>query len=209
MKIDNALVRQYQEQIEKHSQKAFEGLYRLFFARLFNFSVLYVGKKEVAEEIVNDVMIRVWKNRETINGILDLETYLFVSVRNASLNYLSQYSKYHVVIEPESNRAEVISMDDPERELEWKEIYFNLNKAIDELPEQCRTVFKLIKEEGFRYKQVAEILNISPRTVETQLFRAIKKLDKVMELYLESPRKGGQKKLPPVVLLVCAILCCI
>ncbi|WP_431217475.1 sigma-70 family RNA polymerase sigma factor [Puia sp. P3] len=52
---------------------------------------------------------------------------------------------------------------------------------MDELPDQCRTVFKLIKEEGFRYKQVAEILNISPRTVETQLFRAIKKLDKIIE----------------------------
>ena len=50
-----------------------------------------------------------------------------------------------------------------------------------ELPDQCRTVFRLVREEGFRYKQVAEILNISPRTVETQLFRAIKKLDKVIE----------------------------
>jgi RNA polymerase sigma-70 factor (ECF subfamily) len=60
------------------------------------------------------------------------------------------------------------------------------------LPDQCRTVFRLIKEEGFRYKQVAEILNISPRTVETQLFRAIKKLDKVVEIYVDSaPRKKG------------------
>jgi len=208
MKIDIALVRQYQEQIEKNHQKAFEDLYRLFFARLFNFSVLYVGR-EVAEEIVNDVMIKIWKSRETICAIQDLETYLFVAVRNSSLNYLSQYSKYHIVVEPESSQAEVVSMDDPERELEWKEIHFHLNKAIDELPEQCRKVFKLIKEEGFRYKQVAEILNLSPRTVETQLFRAIKKLDKALELYMENPRKGREKKFPLLILLLSAIPACI
>ncbi|MBS1564824.1 MAG: RNA polymerase sigma-70 factor [Bacteroidetes bacterium] len=202
MKIDNAVVRQYQDQVANANQKAFEGLYRLFFARLFNFSVLYVSKKEVAEEIVNDVMIKIWKNRDTLGAILDLETYLFVSVRNASLNYLSQYSRYQVVLEPDSDRAEMVTPEDPERALEWKEIYFHLNKAIDELPEQCRTVFRLIKEEGFRYKQVAEILNISPRTVETQLYRAIKKLDKVLETWLEDPHRGRSRKLPLISLLV-------
>jgi RNA polymerase sigma-70 factor (ECF subfamily) len=84
-------------------------------------------------------------------------------------------------VEADGSQGQLIDLNDPSKELEWKEIYFRLNQAIDELPDQCRTVFKLIKEEGFRYKQVAEILNISPRTVETQLFRAIKKLDKVIE----------------------------
>jgi RNA polymerase sigma-70 factor (ECF subfamily) len=100
-------------------------------------------------------------------------------------------------------------MDDPERELEWKEIHFHITKAIDELPGQCRNVFKLIKEEGFRYKQVAEILNISPRTVETQLFRAIRKLDKALELYMESSRKGRERKLLLLIVLLWAIPACI
>ena len=86
-----------------------------------------------------------------------------------------------MALEPDSTHGQLIDVNDPGKELEWKEIYFRLNQAIDELPDQCRTVFRRIKEEGFRYKQVAEILNISPRTVETQLFRAIKKLDKIIE----------------------------
>jgi RNA polymerase sigma-70 factor (ECF subfamily) len=181
MKIDTGQLTHLQQLITAGSQKAFEDLYRLFFTRLFNFALLYVHKKEVAEELVNDIMIKVWNRKDELPSIHNLETYLFVAVRNHSLNYLSQYSPYHVAVEPDSPHGQLIDLNDPGRELEWKEIYFRLNQAIDELPDQCRTVFKLIKEEGFRYKQVAEILNISPRTVETQLFRAIKKLDKVIE----------------------------
>lgn len=206
MKIDNTLIQNLQLQIEKSNQRAFEDLYRLFFPRLFNFAVLYVHKREIAEEIVNDVMMKIWNKREGITRILNLETYLFVAVRNHSLNYLSQYSNYHVVAEPDTSYAEVVNLNDPERELEWKEIYGKLNHAIDELPDQCRTVFKLIKEEGFRYKQVAEILNLSPRTVETQLFRAIKKLDKVVSLYLETAKVKRRKNNLPLTGLLLFIL---
>jgi RNA polymerase sigma-70 factor (family 1) len=203
MKIDNSLLQNLQQQVEKSNQRAFEELYRLFFPRLFNFAMLYVHKREIAEEIVNDVMMKIWLKRETLAAIQSLETYLFVAVRNHSLNHLSQFSHYHVVAEPDGSSAQVINMNDPERELEWKEIYSRLNTAVDALPEQCRTVFKLIKEEGFKYKQVAEILNISPRTVETQLFRAIKKLDKVVALYLETAKpKRNRNQLPLISLFM-------
>ena len=181
MKIDAHQLTQLQQLIAGGSQKAFEDLYRLFFSRLFNFAMMNVHKKEVAEALVNDVMIKVWRRKDELAAIRNLETYLFVAVRNRSLNYLSQYSPYHVAVETDSPQGQLIDLNDPGNQLEWKEVYFRLNQAIDELPHQCRTVFRLIKEEGFRYKQVAEILGISPRTVETQLFRAIKKLDKVIE----------------------------
>ena len=183
MKIDSAIIGELQQQIGKNNQRAFKDLYCLFFARLFNFAILYVHKKEIAEELVNDVMVKVWNKRQTITDIQNFETYLFVAIRNHSLNYLSTYSSYHIAIEPEGTQAKVINLNDPQKELEWKEISFQLDKTIDNLPDQCRTVFKLIREDGLRYKQVAEILNISPRTVETQLFRAIKKLDKVIQAY--------------------------
>jgi RNA polymerase sigma-70 factor, Bacteroides expansion family 1 len=206
MKVDINILHQLQIQIAKGDQRSFEDLYRLFFARLYNFAILYVHKKEIAEEVVNDVMMKVWNKKDTLNAIQNLETYLFVAVRNQSLNYLSQYSNYHIALEPDTERGEIINLNDPEKELEWKEIHFRLNQAIDQLPDQCRTVFRLIKEEGFRYKQVAEILSISPRTVETQLFRAIRKLDKVIEIYLESaPRKKGNNS-PLISLLLLVAL---
>jgi RNA polymerase sigma-70 factor (ECF subfamily) len=183
MKIDSLLIARLQQQIGKNNQKAFKDLYCLFFARLFNFAILHVHKKEIAEELVNDVMVKVWNKRQTITDIRNFETYLFVATRNHSLNYLSTYSSYHIAIEPEGSPAKVINLNDPQKELEWKEISFQLDKTISNLPHQCRTVFKLVREEGLKYKQVAEILNISPRTVETQLFRAVKKLDKVIKAY--------------------------
>jgi len=191
MKIEITILKQLQIRVEQSNQKAFEDLYRLFFPRLYNFAMLYVHKKEAAEEIVNDVMVKIWEKRDTINTIENLETYLFVAIRNHCLNYLQKYSHYHVTIEPESGLAEVISINDPAKDLEWKEINLKLHLAIEQLPDQCRTVFKLIKEEGFKYKQVAEILNLSPRTVETQLFRAIKKLDAVVNIFIE--RNSGKK----------------
>lgn len=205
MKIDTVLIRQLQLQIVENNQRAFEELYRLFFPRLFNFSMLYVHKREAAEEIVNDIMVKIWEKRETLGSVLNLETYLFVSVRNHSLNYLSKYSHYHVEIEAENGIAEMVNGNDPEKELEWKEIYFKLNMAIEQLPDQCRTVFKLIKEEGFRYKQVAEILNISPRTVETQLFRAIKKLDTAIAAYVDKPSSKRNNNNLLISLLICSI----
>ena len=90
MKIDAHQLTQLQRLIAGGSQKAFEDLYRLFFGRLFNFAMLYVHKKEVAEELVNDVMIRIWRRQGELEGIKNLETYLFVAVRNHSLNHLSQ-----------------------------------------------------------------------------------------------------------------------
>jgi len=204
LKIEVTILKQLQAKVEQSNQKAFEDLYRLFFPRLYNFAMLYVHKKEVAEEIVNDVMVKIWEKRDMINTIENLETYLFVSVRNHSLNYLQKFSHYHITVAPETGLAEVISISDPSKDLEWKEINLKLSLAIEQLPNQCRTVFKLIKEEGFKYKQVAEILNLSPRTVETQLFRAIKKLNTVVTMYIDKlpDKKANHNPLFGLLLLL-------
>jgi RNA polymerase sigma-70 factor (ECF subfamily) len=183
MKVDQAILTTLQHRISNSEQQAIADLYRLFASRLFNFALLYVHRKEVAEEIVQDIMVKVWSKRDTISGIQNLETYLFVATRNLCLNHRAKFSSLYLNISWPDEHAEIINVNDPARELEWKEIHFRLTQAIDALPDQCRTVFKLIKEEGFRYKQAAEILGISPRTVETQLFRALKKLTEVINLY--------------------------
>jgi len=205
--MDVVIIKQMQLQIGRDNQRSFEELYRMFFPRLFNFAMLYVHKKEVAEEIVNDVMVKIWAKRNTITEIENLETYLFVAVRNHSLNYLKKYSHFHVSLVQESGVSEVVNINNPEKDLEWKEINFKLNMAIEQLPDQCRTVFKLIKEEGFKYKQVAEILGLSPRTVETQLFRAIRKLGDVVNTFIEKPSNKKNDNRPFISLLLIIIFC--
>ena len=164
-------------------EKAFELLFHLLNNSLTKFCILYVNQREIAEEIVSDVFVKCWLNRKTLTEILNPETYLFVAVKNQSLNHIKKYSSIHLVQIEETNSVEFVNTYNPQREIENKELVFRMDKAITALPQQCRIVFRLIKEDGMKYKEVAEILNISPRTVQTQLFRAVKKLSIVLSNY--------------------------
>lgn len=152
---------------------------------LIRFSMMYVHQKEAAEEIVSDVFVKCWLNRKSLADILNMDTYLFVAVKNQSLNYLKKYSHLHLVQVEDTQEIKLIKTFNPQEALEKKELLFKMEQSIEALPQQCRIIFRLIKEDGIKYKEVAEILNISPRTVQTQLFRAMKKLHAVLSEYLD------------------------
>ncbi|WP_143307157.1 RNA polymerase sigma-70 factor [Chitinophaga vietnamensis] len=194
-------IREWQVQIAGDDEQAFARLFRYFYERLLHFCLQYVPAREAAEEIVSDVFVKLWNRRHELESILNLQVYLFVAVKNHSLNYLEQYSHLRIVPLAESGVADLRNSVDLERDLEWKEMRFKMDQAVASLPAQCRRIFQLIKEDGFRYKEVAEILNISPRTVETQLFRAMRRLNE------ELSRLGkGSNILPPLIALVIAQL---
>lgn len=194
MKIDPQYTRGLLEQIARDDQKAFGVLFQLFYKRLLGFAFQYVRTTEVAEEIVSDVFVRLWNKRSELSSIEHPEAYLFIAVKNGSLNYLEKYSLYQVVQLPDSERSELVNLDNPQKELEWKELLYKMDEAVSTLPGECQRVFRLSREEGFKTKEVASILNVSPRTVETQLYRAIKKIDAVLSSYLmRSPKKKTEK----------------
>ena len=170
--------------------KAFELLFHTLSTRLIKFCIFYIRQKEAAEEIVSDIFVKCWEGRKSLKDISNPETYLFVAVKNQSLNYLKRFSHIHLVQIETSNEVEFVNTYNPEKELERKELHFLLDKAIATLPQQACIVFKLIKEDGMKYKEVAEILNISPRTVQTQLFRAIKKLSVILSDHRSSTKRA-------------------
>lgn len=177
---------------EDDDQSAFRELFYLLYHRLVHFCNQYVEDKEVAEEIVSDLLTQLWVDREKTKDIVNPETYLFISVKNRSINYLKKYSKFKVVHLADAMEDQLVNTHDPEKELEKRELNFKMNEAIESLSRQCKIVFNLVKEDGLRYKDVAEILEISPRTVETQLVRALKKLNTIIEPYVAGER--GKKK---------------
>lgn len=166
-----------------NDHKAFEQFYFLLHLKLIKFCKLYVYKKEIAEEIVADVFVDFWNQRVKILEIENLETYIFISVKNRSLNYLRKNGVVNTVSFEDSHN-ELVEQSTPENEIEKKELFFKLDQAIDSLPQQCKIIFQLVKEDGMKYKEVSEILNISHKTVQTQVFRAMKKLSKEMSPYL-------------------------
>jgi RNA polymerase sigma-70 factor (family 1) len=199
MKSDKVYLKSLLEKvIGADDEQSFGKLFKLLYDRLVRFSNYFISNRSIAEEVVSDVFIKLWNNRKTISTIHDIEAYLYIAVKNQSLNKISAQHTSHIHISDNSvpELSHFIEVFDPQKELEIKELQFNMNLAIDSLPPQCKAVFKLIKEDGFKYKEVAEILNISPRTVETQLVRALKRLDSTFESYIAKKTKKSRKIFP-------------
>lgn len=187
-------------------EKAFELFFHVLNNSLIKFCILYVNQREIAEEIVGDVFVKCWLNRKNLTEIQNPETYLFVAVKNQSLNHIKKYSNIHLVQIEETNSVEFVNTYNPQKEIESKELIFRMDKAISTLPQQCRIVFRLIKEDGMKYKEVAEILSISPRTVQTQLFRAIKKLSVVLSNYNKLNHPTYKSNIISALVAVIAVL---
>ena len=156
--------------------KSFESLYRFLYTRLLKFSIYYVVDKQAAEDLVAEVFLKCWEKRKESIHVLKPESYLFIAVKNQSLKYLKKNSSTVFINLSEVEEGFEGTSQAPDIILETKELHMQLNLAIDGLAPQAAMVFRLIKEGGMKYKEVAELLNISPRTVQTQLFRAIAKL---------------------------------
>lgn len=206
MKETKSHIAQLLENIsQKDDQKSFEEIFKLFYERLLNFCFCYIKDKEAAEEIASDVLFRVWEKRKDLSHVQNLETYLFIMVKNKSINYTKQFSNYRFVYLEESGSHKLLNTHDPEKEMERRELLFKMDQAIETLPHQCKIVFSLIKEEGLKYKEVAAILDISPRTVETQLVRALNKLDKILSPYVLS-QKSNQKNKSKTITVIKSLL---
>lgn len=189
---------------QKDDQKSFEELFKLFYERLLNFCIRYTMAREIAEELVSDVLFTIWQKRKDLSHVSNLQTYLFIMVKNKSINYTKQFSSYRFVYLEETGSHQLLNINDPGKELERRELILKMDRAIETLPHQCRIVFSLIKEEGLKYKEVAQILDISPRTVETQLVRAMKKLDKILFPYVSS-KSSLRKKTNPISVIKSAL----
>lgn len=175
---------------------AFQQIFKLFYTGLLQFSTSIVKTREVAEEIVEDVFVKLWNKRGEINQIDNLRVYLYVAVKHQALNYISREGSKTFV---ELNNLDIVCAElvpSPEDLMVASEMLQAVNKAIYELPPKCRIVYKLVKEDGLKYKDVAEILNISPRTVENHIALALKKIASALKVDFEASSETGIPKIP-------------
>lgn len=170
------LLRQIKEQ---DSQTAFRDFYNMTYDRLFRIAYYYVKQEEWSQEIVLDVFLKLWKQRSNLLDVRNIEDYCFILVKNASLNYLEKESR-HTFIHPDSLPEPQEQNYSPEESLISEELFALYVKALDRLPERCREVFILIREEKQSYAQVAEELGISMNTVDAQLQKAVTRLKEMI-----------------------------
>lgn len=166
-----------------NDEHAFEEFYRQYFIRLFRFCHAIVHEKAPAEEIANDVFLSLWKKRESLTAIDNLEIYLYVAAKNHCLNYLRRHRR---LIATDSEALDHLCEDalrfqaDPESLLIRAETMRKVIAAIDQLPPKCKLIFKLVKEDGLKYKDVARLLGLSVKTVEAQVAIAVRKIGKAL-----------------------------
>lgn len=166
-------------------ESAYKDLFIAFFKPLEQFAFSFIRSKELAEEIVSDVFIKIWQKRSELEAIGNLKVYLYVSIKNTALTYLlKQHRQVAVSIDELTIELESFSRN-PEEQLLSAEVIRQVNEVIQNLPPRCKIIFKFIKEDGLRYKEVAEILNISVKTIDNQLSIALRKISKVVSIDLD------------------------
>lgn len=145
--------------------------------RFFRFAYYCLGEKEACREVVTDVFFSVWQSRKRLKDIDNIDTYLYISVRNESFRFQARNKDLNrVSLNELLPLMEEEDEGSPEEHLELKEMREMLDKAIDELPEKCRLVFLMSREEGLKTKEIAEILSVQESTVRVQMKIAIEKL---------------------------------
>ncbi|MDR8394529.1 RNA polymerase sigma-70 factor [Aliifodinibius sp. S!AR15-10] len=156
-------------------REGFETFFRLFYVDLCKYAYGYTGDREISKDIVQSVFLKVWEQKAFWDDFESAKCYLYKSVRNESLNY-----KKHEKVKRE-NRTEVAL-----RIEEWQDACHQegmidqkvelVQKGVSHLPDRCREIFKLSRESGLTYQEIAEVLDLSIKTVETQMGRALKSL---------------------------------
>lgn len=181
-------VRRLQQQIREGDAAAFTRLYQLLFRQLYSFSFSIVKVNELAHEVVEDVLLKLWLQREKINDIKNLSVYLYVAVKNQSLNKLAAKAGQWLHEDFDEMSPELATIhNDPLRLMITKEMLGKINQAIENLPPRCKMIFKLVREDGLRYKEVAEILNISVNTIDVQMATAVKRICEALGVSPKQP----------------------
>jgi RNA polymerase sigma-70 factor (family 1) len=182
-------LRELQTKIAQDDEAAFTQLYLHFSKKLIHFSVSLVRSKEIAEELVEDVFVKLWGHRSHIIEIENLTVYLYVAVKNRSLNALSQKAKELVASSFDYLDTAIDEFAaDPYDLMITAEMMGRMHQAIETLPPRCKMIFKLIREDGLRYKEVSDILNISVNTIDTQMAIAVKKICTALQIAKPLPR---------------------
>lgn len=161
------------EEMKAGNQKAFEALFRAYYPFLCHYATRILKDASTAEEIVQELFLKQWENRQQLNINSSVKSYLFRAVKNHCLNHLR-----HLKVHDEYIKATLKEQVNEQNE-DYEEQYELLKKieeAIASMPEKRREIFRLNRQEGLKYHEIAERLSISVKTVETHIGLALKTL---------------------------------
>ena len=166
---------------------AFEHLFRTYHASLLYYAKNLTRNDELSREIVNDVFLKFWDKRARLTIRTSIRSYLYISVRNRYLNLLRQKNDWLEYQSEEDLKIKEFEINHgsfadsiPQYILD-KELESKIHEIIDSLPDQCRKIFKMSRFEDMKSGEIAEKLGISVRTVDNQIYKALKKIRELLD----------------------------
>ena len=187
MKLSSQELQYHQSKVAYYrDEQSYKHLFLYFHPILYRFSFNILQNKSVSEEIVSDMMLKVWEMGNKLSQIQHLKIFLITSVKNACFTYLSS-KKYHQSLNESIDNEDisVFNEDTPEKLYIYSEVTQRVNKVVGSLPTKCQMVFRLIKEEGLSYKEVSKVLEISQNTIETHMRIALRKIRMDLQHFLK------------------------
>jgi RNA polymerase sigma-70 factor (ECF subfamily) len=169
--------------LQTDNQSTFEVIFKIFYQPLCRYAYSFLNDKEEAEEVVQSTFIQVWEKRSSIAVQTSFRSYLYRMVRNACLNVLKhkKVKQAHALHELTTGQTAHESVHET---LSSNELELKVGEVMMELPEQCRIIFQMSRFEGLKYAEIAEQLQISIKTVENQIGKALKIMREGLKEYL-------------------------
>jgi RNA polymerase sigma-70 factor (ECF subfamily) len=169
------------ELIKKGDRNAFEFLFNNYYSDLCKYATSVVLNEATAEDLVMDVFVKIWEAESKLEITLSLSGYLFTSVHNHCINYLTRKHKRFSELNPKTiDRLNTLitspDISAPLERISMAELSQQIEKCIELLPEECRNIFLMSRIDELPYKVIANRLGISENTVKVQIYRALKKL---------------------------------
>ena len=175
--------KQILECLQQSDEQVFELFFKTYYERLCNYANTILDDMDEAEEMVQNAFLTIWEKRAAIEVHTSLKSYLYRAVYNSSLN-LVKHRKVQRKHEAFYRGTVTAEYENTTEQLMGNELHGLAQKAIEELPPQCRMVFKLSRFENLSYAEIAAQMNISAKTVENHIIRALKVLRIKLKDYL-------------------------
>jgi RNA polymerase sigma-70 factor (family 1) len=190
--MEEEYLRQIIREIKNDNERAFKKLFDHYYPRFLRVACYHVKHEEIAEEVVMDVFIKLWKYRKKLPEISHFTNYVYTAVKNQSLNYIKK-NKVPLDSLEEIGPCTLVEYLEPEKLFLGRELAKQIEAAVSNLPPRCQLIYRMVREDGMKYKEVAEALDISLKAVENQLLIAMKRVRNVVVDYDENQTQNRQR----------------
>ncbi len=178
--------------ISRSDKRAFDELFRSLYPTMVLFACRYVHDKSTASDVVQDSFIKIWQKRNSLKDINYVKSYIYRTVRNLSLNYLRDTANTETGLETETLNVHYLknqqhATESPD-ESDHDQKMQNLLSWIQKLPDRQREAFELSRFEGLDHQEIAEVMQVSARTVNNHIVDALKNLQSMRDMHSKKKR---------------------